>query len=205
MLEGPQSAEFAEGCNARNIRCADLDELSAGALLTQVGSVEVTERIYRPGEDHSDEIAQVRRALEAARTEMDRGGYAYPGGQEDYERRTSALSERLASLSALPVTAAGYEHRCTGETFGRRWERSDTKQRRRLMIGAGFEVRASRTADGFTFAYQISPDLAERAQAVAAGERVELTGHAAIQAGWEAAVSGNGSTMTAAPRSLSRS
>ena len=58
------------------------------------------------------------------------------------------------------------------------------------MVGAGFEVRASRTGEGFAFAFRLDRDLADRAQAAAAGEYIELLDHAVTQASWEAVLAG---------------
>jgi hypothetical protein len=79
-----------------------------------VGDLEVLEKVYIAGVDHGDEIAQLRRALEAARAEYDKGGYTYPGGDDDYEARAGRLRDRLTRLAAEPTKGPGYEYKPIG-------------------------------------------------------------------------------------------
>ena len=167
------------------IRMDDLEDLAVMTFLDQVGDVEVMDRRYVPGEDHSAELSDVYAALEDVRAERDGGEYSYTGGMDDYRKRTARLSARLAELEVKPSRPAGFELVPTGETFGEKWEQLDAQGRRRLMLGAGYEVRASRTAEGFTFSFRMDPELAARVQAVAAGAPVSVPDHAELQAAYE--------------------
>ena len=50
-------------CPAQPINVPALNGLTEQLFLTQVGGVEIQERVYRPGVDHSDEIALLHRSL----------------------------------------------------------------------------------------------------------------------------------------------
>ena len=134
-------------CPAQPINVPALNGLTEQLFLTQVGGVEIQERVYRPGVDHSDEIALLHRSLETIRKEYDGGDYSYPGGEEAYRTRLSGLTSRLRVLADLPMTEARYEYRPTGQTFADRWAASDTQARRQLMLNAGFQLRISRTTN----------------------------------------------------------
>jgi DNA invertase Pin-like site-specific DNA recombinase len=135
-------------CPAKPINVQALNELTEQIFLGQVGAVEILERIYRPGVDHSDEIALLHRSLETVRDEYDAGDYSYPGGEDAYRKRLTRLTDRLRGLADLPVTESAYEYRSTGQTFADRWRDSDTQARRQLMINAAFQLRVSRTPTG---------------------------------------------------------
>ncbi len=113
-------AQHRTACPALQIRTGALDLLAELLFVEQVGDLEIMERVYRPGVDHADEIALLRRSIAAARGEYDSGGYSYPGGQAEYDQRVSTLAARLRVLADLPVTEAGYEQRPTGQTFAQR-------------------------------------------------------------------------------------
>jgi len=132
-------------CAARAILSPGLDALAETLFAAQVGHVEIMERMYRPGVDHSDEVALLRRSLAQVTTDYDAGVYSYPGGQDDYDKRVTGLSARLRAVADLPVTEEGYEYRPTGQTFADRWQSSDVQGRRQLMLNAGFQLRVSRT------------------------------------------------------------
>lgn len=175
-----RASESPTPCDVLHIRCDDLDLFAKLAFLDQVGDLEILEKVYVPGVDHADEIAQIRRALEVVRTEFDKGQYAYPGGREDYDNRTARLSERLTRLTAEPVRGPGYEYRPTGQTYRQLWEALDDAGRRKLMLSAGFEVRAERNRDGSArFGLLLDPELGRRLQA-----GTEVPSHEVMQALW---------------------
>lgn len=174
-----------EGINFFDTRMDQLEDMAVLTFLGQVGDAEVMDRRYVPGEDHSAELSDVYAALEDVRAERDRGEYSYAGGIDDYRKRTARLSARLAELEAKPSRPAGFELVPTGKTFGEKWEELDTQGRRRLMLGAGFEIRAAKTTDGFSFSFRLDPELAARVQAVASGAPVSVPDHAELQAAHE--------------------
>jgi site-specific DNA recombinase len=168
-------------CSGRNIPADWLEKETGLTFLDQVGDIDMFDRIPVPAEDHTRELAEAEEAIANLDSE-------YQAGQlhaRAYARMVSALEDKREALSALPSRPAGYRLRPTGQTFAQRWEQSDAQERRRLMLSAGFEVRVSRTAEGFTFGSRFDPELAQRAQRAAAGEVIEPD-HEAWQAAWDA-------------------
>jgi DNA invertase Pin-like site-specific DNA recombinase len=169
-------------CDVLHFRCDDLDQMTADSFLGQVGDLEVLEKVYIAGVDHSDEIAQLRRAVESARAEYDKGGYDYPGGDDDYEARAGRLRDRLTRLAAEKTKGPGYDYRPIGKTYQQLWEASDIKGRRQIMLGAGYEVRADRSRDGgVRFGFQLDPELERRVREARGGP-----GHEVVQDAWDA-------------------
>jgi site-specific DNA recombinase len=169
-----QRAEQRATCSSLPIPAPKLDGIAEKLFLAMVGSVEIQTRVYRPGVDHSDEIALIRRSLASVRREFDGGAYSYPGGEEEYNTRVARLSERLRTLADQPVTDAQYEYRPTGQTFADRWAVSDVMGKRQLMIGAGFQIRVARTSGNVAFGWQLDPDLGRRAGLAAEGRPVNM-------------------------------
>jgi site-specific DNA recombinase len=178
-------------CRGRNVPAEWLENITGIAFLGQVGDTEIIDRIEIPAEDHTRELAETDEAIDHLDAEYREGRL----NARAYSRMISSLEERRDRLAALPSRPATWKLRPTGETFGQRWGRLDPAGRRKLMIDAGFEVRASRTSEGFTFGFQIDPELAERAQQAAAGQSVTVPGHQVAQESWQAI--GSGSTITA--------
>jgi site-specific DNA recombinase len=165
-------AQYGDRCKARSILTEMLEPIASEAFLQLCGEAEQMDRIWDAGEDHSEELATVRAALANVRDEYDRGGYAYQGGQADYDTRTGRLSARLAALSDLPSRAAAYHLRPTGKTMREAWEAASLAERRKLMVLAGFRVGAEKLDDGrLHLRLVIDPDLVRRAALATAGER----------------------------------
>jgi hypothetical protein len=76
-----------------------LEALAEETFLSEVGDVEITEMVYQPGADNSEEIAVVRRSLESVRAEYDRGEYRNHGDRPD-------LLSGLAGRLGCPAQAA---------------------------------------------------------------------------------------------------
>jgi site-specific DNA recombinase len=168
-------------CGNRSIPADALESWAADIFLGLVGDLDHFERIHIPAEDHERELAGASEAIEHLDSEYDAGKLHASA----YSRMVSRLEDKREQLSKLPVRAASVERRPTGRTFAQEWEARDEQARRRLMRNSGFEIRAARTADGYSIAFQIDPELAERAQRAAAGETVGIPGHEAVQSSWE--------------------
>lgn len=113
-----------------------LDEL----VLTELTDLPVTERKFIPGEDHTDELAAVTRAMTAMRDERDLGFYDYEGGLEEFNGRMSALTEKRKLLQSLPHQPAQYLQVPTGETYADAYQRMNPEERRALLLKAGIRL-----------------------------------------------------------------
>ena len=159
--------EYGDQCSARSIPAGWLDARAASSFLDMAGELEIMQRIWQPGEDHSEELAQVRSALGGVRAEFDRGAYGYPGGQDEYAARVDRLSARLSALAELPSRPASYVLSGTGRTFRQAWDSSDVAERRRLMLDSGFHLYAWHLDGALMVATARGQGIAEAAAAAA--------------------------------------
>lgn len=116
---------------------AVLDELAAEELK----GIPIVKKVFVPGEDHTDELNAVKKAMTSIRDEHDLGFYDYEGGDNDYRERLSSLVEKRKKLEAMPQRESTYEEQPTGETYAEAYERMSTEERRDLLLKAGIEAR----------------------------------------------------------------
>lgn len=128
-------------CEARARRAEKLESEIEQLIMEHIGRLERTERVYVPGEDHADDLAQVEAAIDGARREKDIG--LYDGDEDSYFDRMRGLVDRRRSLQEMPARASGYVTRGMGETFGEAWERGDIESRREILIKSGIRVLVS--------------------------------------------------------------
>ncbi|MFQ6331032.1 zinc ribbon domain-containing protein, partial [Nocardia sp. CWNU-33] len=115
-------------------------ELLDGLVFDELTDLPVTERKFIPGEDHTDELDAVTRAMTSIRDEFDLGFYDYDGGQDDYRERLAALVEKRRLLQSLPHREAEYIDEPTGETYADAYERMNPEERRGLLLKAGVRL-----------------------------------------------------------------
>ncbi|MGW6334106.1 recombinase family protein [Nocardia rhamnosiphila] len=115
---------------------AILDEL----VMDELSELPVTVRKFVPGEDHTDELEAVTRAMNSIRDEFDLGFYDYVGGQEDYRERLAALVEKRRQLETLPKREAHYTEEPTGETYAEAYQRMNPQERRDLLMKADIRL-----------------------------------------------------------------
>jgi DNA invertase Pin-like site-specific DNA recombinase len=125
------------------VRVEALDEMVTDAFLGRIGHGERLTRVWRPAEDHSEELATVTRTIDELREEWDLG--LYQGDRASYLDRLRWLTDRKTALATLPSRPGGYEFESTGETYAEAWERMETPGRRELLLAAGVVVTV--TAD----------------------------------------------------------
>jgi site-specific DNA recombinase len=172
-------------CETRSIRIDVLDELVTEALLGQVGSVAMLEKIVIPAEDHTKKLAQIEQQIADIEAEVVNGMPV-----SSATRMLAKLEANAEALRALPSRPERIEWKETGQTFSERWAELDRAGRHQLMLDSGFEVRVADAGrpKGLTFAFRLDPDLARRVRTVAAndGPLLDKPSHAEIQASWEA-------------------
>lgn len=138
------SSTTGKGCGNRSVPADAVEQFVTGGFLRQVGEVERTVRVFVPASGPGELLAEVEHAIATVRKEKDLG--LYDGDDDGYFSRLSLLVERRKSLAAIPVVAAGYERRGTGETYGQAWERMTAVERRELMLDAGVRATADMNA-----------------------------------------------------------
>lgn len=109
-------------------------------VLDELSDLPVTERKFIPGEDHTDELEAVTRAMTSIRDEFDLGFYDYEGGQDDYRERLAALVEKRKLLQSLPQREAQYIEEPTGETYADAYQRMNPEERRGLLLKSGIRM-----------------------------------------------------------------
>ncbi|MDQ0793718.1 DNA invertase Pin-like site-specific DNA recombinase [Streptomyces sp. B1I3] len=120
-------------CSSRNIsgaECGQGDAIQAKllegaieeAFLRAVGHAEIVRRIFRPGVDHTSDVAEVTRALAELREDREAGLYSSELGKREYREEYLRLEAKREALSAMPVVPDRWEEIPTGQTYADRWE-----------------------------------------------------------------------------------
>ena len=133
-------------CPAGRIPAPYAEELAERVFIGLVGSQEILEPVYIPGEDASAELAAVDEAIEHLEDQY-AVGKVYRGerGASRFAAMMTRLEERRDRLAAMPSIPARIERRPTGRTFADRWDDEGQTGRRQLMVDAGFQLRIART------------------------------------------------------------
>lgn len=119
------------------------EELTSGLdkiMFEELDDIPVIRKIFVPGEDHTRELDQVRKAMVGIREERDMGAYEYPGGDDEYRERLTALVAQRRILEALPQREDEWREEPTGETVAGLYARSLVEDRRRLLLSVGVRV-----------------------------------------------------------------
>lgn len=153
-------------CPNTTFRLEFLNDLVAESFLADFGDIEVTERVFVPGEDHSAELERVRATITRLRKESDMGLIVGEDDEAEYLTRMESLVERRTTLEQLPSRPSGWERRGTGQTYREVWDAPDT-DRRELLIRSGIKLVIT-SATPLVFAWEILPDSRELYDAVAA-------------------------------------
>lgn len=180
-------AQLRTGCPSLSVRADWLNGRAEQIFLDQVGRVEVFENVTIPGDNHAAELAAVGQAI----TELVSDRFVRGIVRDDYDALIARLQAEHARLAALPAEPDQVEQRSTGRTFAEHWAAADLRERRQLMLDAGFLLGYGRTSDGEVMATALDPDLARRASLAAEGTPVKLPyGKAdlirALSGAWEA-------------------
>lgn len=140
-------------CNGVSVRADDGDSLLEQTFLEQWGDAPVTRRVFVPGEDHTEELEQVRLTIDRLRRESDAGLVVTADDERVYLERMKALIGRRERLEAVPRRASGWITEETGETYREAW---DTQDHRRLLSEAGirFELTSGKPMNAALFVPQ---------------------------------------------------
>jgi hypothetical protein len=157
-------------CRSLSASMTMLDTTASEWFLSQVGGIEIHEKVTVPGDDHAEAAANVGRQITSLVGERYVGGQDVPG----YDSMLTSLQAEFDRLKALPAEPDIVREEGTGELFRNRWEREDTEGRRRLMAQAGFRITYSKSATGELTGTRIDPGLAARAGLAASGEPVAV-------------------------------
>jgi len=103
--------------------------------------------VVSPGDNHSDEIDQIRQEIRDLDPETD-----------EYDTRLAELRQELANLRSLPSAPRQVEYKPFGKTIGEVWQSLDTAGKRRFLQDSGVKFHVSRDADR-NVSVVIGPDV----------------------------------------------
>lgn len=146
-------------CAGVSLRAQRAVEIVEDTFLYELGGHYVTEWVFVPGEDHTDELEKLHSQIDRLRRDRDDGLYDGPQDHEKYREMMQGKISRRRELEALPQRAAGWAHRQTSETYRQAWHRSDEQGRRRLLVDAGIKLYVNGKNDFHVFVPQ---DVIER-------------------------------------------
>ncbi|MEU4726473.1 recombinase family protein [Nonomuraea dietziae] len=121
-----------QACGERMFRANELEPLVVEDFLGKVGHLEVMERRYIAGEDHSEEIEKLKDSLSrlmsldlSSSTVLD---------------QVSKMDARLKHLESLPKVKSSWVEVPTGETYRQMWDRMSRAEQSNMLRETG--VRA---------------------------------------------------------------
>ncbi|MEU5878220.1 recombinase family protein [Spirillospora sp. NPDC047279] len=160
----------ARKCSDKPYRFQELEELVFAEVLNVIGGLEVQQRVYVPGEDHTEtlETAQAAYTELAEQLTITRSS----SGRKKIMEQLSSLDERIAELEELPIRPSSWHYEGTGQTYAKLWETLSDVERGALLREAGVKVMCVRKPDHTPVAgVVLPPNLAERAKSWASGRR----------------------------------
>ena len=118
-----------------------LETLAEESFLSEVGDLEVRERVWVPGDSRE---ADLREAVTGYDELLKTAGRAVSAtAKQRLQKQLDALDAQIAELESAPAREARWEYRPTGGTYRTVWEESDTDARRDLLHRSGIRIAAS--------------------------------------------------------------
>jgi hypothetical protein len=129
------------GCPAGSrlmVKLSHLDAVVDEKIMANCGKPYII-TVVTAGDDHSDEIDQIRREIRDLDPEAG-----------DYDNRLADLRDELKNLRSLPSTRK-VERKPSGKTIGEVWQSLDTEGKRRFLIDHEAKLHVRRDADRNVF------------------------------------------------------
>jgi site-specific DNA recombinase len=122
------------------IPAAELEVFAEDQFLDELGSCEVQERVWVPGDSRE---ADLREAVNAYDELTKTAGRAVSTtAKQRLQAQLAALDAQIAELEAAPAREARWEYQATGETYAEAWQAADTAGRRELLQRSGITFTA---------------------------------------------------------------
>lgn len=135
------SASLGKSCGNRAASQDYLETLVTEFVLGDLGEVERTRRVYDPGADTTQELAEIDAQLADVADLVGTPGYTKgTPGRARLDERLHTLGGRRESLAILENRPAMYRFEPTGETFAEHWARLDTQGRNEFLRHTNFRV-----------------------------------------------------------------
>ncbi|WP_165960634.1 recombinase family protein [Actinocrispum wychmicini] len=152
-----KSYSSGASCGNPNIRRELAEAFLLDLLLGEFGDIERCERVYEPGEDHSDELEQVQVTLDDLTGLLTKPAYKQGTTQrERLEHQIERLAEREAVLEAKPVRPSTYRLVGTGQTFRDYWDSLNTEEQNIYLLDHGVLVTVKGGSQAPEWSYELS-------------------------------------------------
>lgn len=126
-------------CPNTTIRLDELDRMVEKLFLQEYGDVEVTERVFMPGEDFSADLELVKATIARLRKESDAGLIVGEEDEAEYLARMSTLVARRTELESKPSRPGGWVNQGLGRTYREMWNDPET-DRQQVLKDAGVKL-----------------------------------------------------------------
>lgn len=123
---------FCPNNHGRLIPADALEKLVFDTFLEDFGDEYVTERVYRPAENHQIELEAAVRAVEELSALV--GTMTSATVRSTLTEQLRALDSEIERLEKLPNRPAGWDYRETGSTFKSVWLNASLEDKRKLII-----------------------------------------------------------------------
>ncbi|WP_282694021.1 recombinase family protein [Streptomyces sp. CC208A] len=125
----------------QSISAPELERVVEDTFLRSVGKLEIVRKVFRPGVDYTNDIAEVTERLKELREDRSAGLYSGEAGAKEYRAEYARLENKRQALQAQPTRPDGWEEYPTGETYRERWATLATaEQRSKELREAGVKV-----------------------------------------------------------------
>jgi site-specific DNA recombinase len=139
------------GCPKVSMVADDADEMVYTEFLRVHVDRKVQKPVWQAGSDHSAELDQTNKTIEAIREDRALGLYSTPEEQEVYRQQMAALRAKRDTLAALPNRKAGWVDVELDETYGEVWPAATPEERRELATGfVRLTIRSPKDFDLYT-------------------------------------------------------
>ncbi|MGC4904201.1 recombinase family protein [Streptomyces cyaneofuscatus] len=117
--------------DTKSIVAGDLERTVEDVFLRSVGDLEIVRKVFRPGVDFTNDIAEVTQRLKELREDRNSGGlYIGEEGAAEFRADYARLESKRAALRAQPTRPDTWEEHPTGETYRERWAKLTTPEQR---------------------------------------------------------------------------
>jgi len=151
------------GCGSKPFRADEMEAVIYGEFLGEVGPLEVQNRVYVPGEEHTEALETAQRAYEELTEQLTTTRSS--SGRKALSDRLTELDELIADLETQPNRPASWRYEGTGQTYQELWDSMTGSERGALLRQTGVSARVLRASSGLPHVYLVLPnDIRERLQ-----------------------------------------
>lgn len=130
-----------KSCGQPTVALGYAEAIVSEVVLGSVGDLEVQRREFIPGDDRSEEKAQLEQLFEELEDEQDRGLIR---DRNRYLERKRKMLDQLEEIGTEVVREAGYRWHGTGQTYHEIWADLDVNARLKLMSDLGLKIYLGR-------------------------------------------------------------